>query len=172
MLHLHLNCGVAFKSSARRWRSEAVQSQAGSRYCCGTASAAGPTSLDIMSLPNTRAAAALPRSLDFRWWFFVALPHLEAEQLVFGWNVDGTHLSGSVHGFDTHAPLPHLTGAANSCFVFSSFFVIKLRLLKCLGFVRGTFPSCCASLDLGLETSTDATKCAKFSTWGKSDQLN
>lgn len=52
------------------------------------------------------------------------------------------------------------------------FFFVKLQLLKCLGFVRGTFASCCVSLDLDLEASTDVTKCAKFSRWGKSDQIN
>lgn len=53
-------------------------------------------------------------------------------------------------------------GGANYCPGFSFF-----SKPKCLRYARDTFPSCCVCLDLDLEASTDATKCAKFSNWGK-----
>lgn len=111
-----------------------------------------------------------------RWWFFGAFVRLEAEQLTFGsegWNVDRTHLSGSVHGFYTRSSL--LLYLPWILIFFSPlvfFLFLKPQLLKCLGCVRGTFSSFCVSLDLDWEASTNATKCAKFSSWGKSDQIN
>lgn len=64
-----------------------------------------------------------------RWWFFGASVRLEAEQLMFGsecWNVDRTHLSRSVHRFDTRTSLwLYLTGGANSCLGFSIFFIFS-----------------------------------------------